>query len=174
MKTCRFPVRATAIVLLAAWALWVEGAPMMPNKRALPEEAYTLANLRQFALSVPNISSFMENQGYHTARIEQMLREHLEEHGFEVVKDASAPEVVVQINANLHEDHEDVVALALVLAVHQDVELTRLGQHYKVPTASMSQVVLAEKASLEEHVRDMARVSIEGLAMVVRRASVAG
>jgi hypothetical protein len=148
---------ALILVSLAVWR--APAAPQLPKPPELPEELHSLALLRRVRLTVESLPDVLKDNGLSSEQMEELFRTHLVEGEFEFGDDGDLPHIVVQIMVDEHSSQPEALAMAVVMAVHQNVLVERLDERLRAPTTSMSVVRLTTMAG--------ARETAEGLAVVV-------
>lgn len=163
-----------ALVLLAIPpVLCVRGAPIIPARPALPAEARSLAGLSHVRVDVTPVIDAPDGRAFEAPSLRERLVVLLERSGLAVNDDDQAPRLVMKVMVARDGEVRDGLAIACVMAVHQQVWLERFDEHMVLPTASISTVELAPRARAGDALERALRTTVESLAAVIRRATAA-
>lgn len=170
MTRARFRVIICAVFAsLAAVAI---AAPIRPTQPKLPDEVIALAGIKEVFVQVDPIPPAAKNAGIDQKLLTDAFREEVERVGLKVVDRNDVPKVVFQVMAPTYREHDDVIGVMTIVAVHQPVTIKRTGDDLTVPTASMTRATISNidraRFDLDREVRSMAQF----LATLIKQATV--
>lgn len=168
----RSSMRVLLIGIIACTAAVAIAAPIRPSKPKLPPEVIGLAGIEEVRVQVDPIPLAAKNAGIDQELLTVAFREEVERVGLKVVEREDVPKVVFQVMAPTHADHEDVIGVMTIVAVHQPVTIERTGKSLTVPTASMTRASISSvdraRFELDREVRSIAQF----LATLIKQATV--
>lgn len=167
--------RTTSIVscflsgLAVTWCVFA--GPMLPSEDRVPDEALSLAGLRQFKIEVSAAPDVLERCGITTDELKSMFHRQLEEAGLMVREDGDMPRLVLTVFDAKDINQPESVALSVVIAVHQPVYLKRMKREMTVPTVSMGKMGLTTKQKVDGTLQNLIRVTTDALNRTIRMAT---
>lgn len=158
-----------AVCLVIGWV--VHAAPFGPQGPRLTVEQLTLRNLKEFRLEVSHVDRELVEVGVDAADVKIAFRKHFTGAGFKLVRDADAPVVKLVVFAETDPNQPEAMAVSFVIAVHQNVVLTRLDEEATVPTAFFTQTELTTRSRAGDRVMQELRTMTRRVIQIARRAS---
>lgn len=144
-KTC-LSVGAALLVVTAI----VAAAPIIGQKRELPDEVRCLRDLDTVSIDIQEIHFALDDTGMRKRLFTTFQRE-LERRGIAVDQQVGAPRLVIQYQiARDPQGAPESVALTTMIAVHQRVRLLRLDEQVTVPVASVLTTSMGPRRDLEK------------------------
>lgn len=162
------PRRVVWILLVTAATACA--APFVPGRARVPDEMRCLADIRTVRAVIDQLPPQAAEAAVGT-RMTEAFRDALETAGFTVVTGEGTPRLALQFFTGTDGDHADLLALTTIIAVHQEVELRRLGQPMTLPVASIVTSALGERGDLEDLMLQQTKAATRLLHSYVTRAS---
>jgi len=167
--------RTTSIVLCflsglaTAWCVFA--GPMLPSEDRVPDEALSLAGLRQFKIEVSATPDVLARRGITTDKLKSMFHRRLENTGLMIREDGDVPRLVLTVFDATDIHQPESVALSVVIAVHHPVYLKRMKREMTVPTVSMGKMGLTTKQKADGALQELIWVTTDALNSAIRMAT---
>jgi len=162
----KIPLRV-GIILSLVLVVATMAAPVLPKKRELPDELHCLAGIKTVSIDLEQVVGRVVDE--QTLKVQ--FRRALKASGLVVTQKVGTPRLALQYIVAANEDVPGAVSLTTIIAVHQRVDLRRLGKTMTLPVASVIQAAVGTEERLQELMAHEIQRATDRLARYVAWAS---
>ena len=138
MKAKDLIVFAGGAVCVVLVSLAVQAAPFMTPRAKIPDELQCLSGLASVQLEFQEIPEALAEQGLRMSEVETMSHRLLQDEGFDIVEDPTAPTLAISFRVMEDESVPGILGFATFVEVKQKVRLVRLDDdEMTLPTATL-------------------------------------
>ncbi len=157
-----------ASILTGSW--WAAADPILPHAK-LSDEEVSLAHIRRFRIDPLPMPKALTEIGFDDPVHKRVLKKELEAADFVIGQAEDMPLMISRVVVNQDENHPKMLAIWHVVALRQKVRLERLDRRLFVPTASVSNVVLASREDAVAKLKGLMRQNLRTLKRTVDHAT---
>ena len=162
MKAKDLIVFAGGAVCVVLVTLAVQAAPFMAPRANVPDELRCLSGLVSVQLEFQEIPEALAEHGLRMSEVEALALRLLQQEGFDIVEDPTAPTFVVSFRVMEDESVPGVLGFATFVEVKQKVRVVRLDDdELTLPTATLLAYGLKKD-------RDVSAAALERIEFTIR------
>lgn len=159
------------ILLAVTW--WSTAKSILPLRSEISDEELSLADISSVRLTVDPLPKTLANAWGSSRDYAKLTRRLITDADFTIADDDDLPELVSRVAIAESDGHPDTIAVDHVLALRQRVLVDRLARRLRVPTATISDVVLVAPRGVKASLEKLIRRNVHMLKLVVKEATAA-